>query len=324
MQFCRKPRSLSDPSFLPGTSRPVLSAPSTAARDPHEAIARASQETGADFNYLLAQARLESGLNPAAKARTSSASGLYQFIDSTWLETLDRHGAGLGFGSAADAIQSVGGKARVTDGSVRQEIMALRFDPAASALMAGALANDNSAVLSGVLGREPDAAELYMAHFLGAGGATKFLRQLASNPDVVAASILPAPAAANRTIFYKPGGAQRSVGEVMDLMRSKMARAMNQPLPQPMPSPAPYGPGFSLQIASADTTRENAPFIAPIGQFAPPPIRPGRPADSLMQVQQTSMADRLKSSFVLVESAAPPRALEHMQTAYARLKAFDL
>ncbi|MCX7676587.1 MAG: transglycosylase SLT domain-containing protein, partial [Alteraurantiacibacter sp.] len=56
------------------------------------AIARAAQATGTDFSYLLAQARIESGLNPAARARTSSASGLFQFIDQTWLATLDRHG----------------------------------------------------------------------------------------------------------------------------------------------------------------------------------------------------------------------------------------
>ena len=51
--------------------------------DVRGAIARASESTGVDFDYLLAQARLESGLNPDAKARSSSATGLYQFIDST-------------------------------------------------------------------------------------------------------------------------------------------------------------------------------------------------------------------------------------------------
>ena len=43
------------------------------------AIARAATRTGVDFDYLLAQARLESGLDPSAKAQTSSATGLYQF-----------------------------------------------------------------------------------------------------------------------------------------------------------------------------------------------------------------------------------------------------
>ncbi|HCH95135.1 MAG TPA: lytic transglycosylase, partial [Erythrobacter sp.] len=68
------------------------------------AIARAATRTGVDFDYLLAQAKLESGLDPSAKAGTSSATGLYQFIDSTWLRTLDRHGAKHGMEWADAAI----------------------------------------------------------------------------------------------------------------------------------------------------------------------------------------------------------------------------
>jgi soluble lytic murein transglycosylase-like protein len=60
------------------------------------AIARASAATGVDFDYLLAQAKIESGLQPTARAATSSAGGLYQFTTGTWLETLDRHGAKYG------------------------------------------------------------------------------------------------------------------------------------------------------------------------------------------------------------------------------------
>jgi hypothetical protein len=43
------------------------------------AIATASRRTGVDFNYLLSQARVESSMNPNARASTSSASGLYRF-----------------------------------------------------------------------------------------------------------------------------------------------------------------------------------------------------------------------------------------------------
>ncbi len=49
------------------------------------AIRDAARTTGASFEYLLTTAQIESNLNPAAQAATSSASGLYQFIDQTWL-----------------------------------------------------------------------------------------------------------------------------------------------------------------------------------------------------------------------------------------------
>ena len=68
------------------------------------AIQQASQATGASFNYLLATAQVESGLNPQAGASTSSARGLFQFIETTWLATIKQAGAALGFGRYADAI----------------------------------------------------------------------------------------------------------------------------------------------------------------------------------------------------------------------------
>ena len=183
---------------------------------PRAAIAQAAQATGVDFDYLLAQARLESGLNPQARAATSSASGLYQFLGGTWLDTLRKHGAEHGLGWAAEAA---------SDPSRRAEVMALRHDPQASALMAAELASDNRAALSGALGREPDGAELYLAHFLGVQGATRMLSALASDPDQSAAALLPSAAGANRAIFYGAGGAARSVGEVIGLVRARFAAA---------------------------------------------------------------------------------------------------
>jgi len=200
----------------------------------HSAIARAAQATGVDFAYLLGEARLESSLNPNAKAGTSSASGLYQFTGGTWLQMLDRHGAEHGMGWAGDAIS--GGK--VTDPALRGSIMDLRFDPDASALMAGELANDNRMALTGVLGREPDAGELYLAHFLGAEGAGRFLTAFAADPSQSAAALFPAAASANRAVFFDGAGAPRSLGGVMDLMRGKMAAAMGG-----AESPYPSGEG---------------------------------------------------------------------------------
>src|SRR5437868_12686071 len=68
------------------------------------AIRDAAKVTGAGFEYLLNTALRESNLNPNAKARSSSATGLFQFIDQTWLATMKQSGAALGYGKYADAI----------------------------------------------------------------------------------------------------------------------------------------------------------------------------------------------------------------------------
>lgn len=206
---------------------PVAPASATARPDVSGAIAAAASATGVDFRYLLGQARLESSLDPSARAATSSAAGLFQFTHGTWLAMLDRHGAENGLGWASDAI--TGG--RIADPALREAIMALRYDPQASALMAGELAAENRTALLGVLGREPDAAELYLAHFLGAGGAGTFLTALAADPQASAAAVLPEAAAANRAIFYGADGAPRSLEAVMGLLRGRLETAMGGSAP---------------------------------------------------------------------------------------------
>ncbi len=202
----------------------TIAAPTGARPEVHAAIVRAAQATGVDFSYLLAQARLESSLDPAARAGTSSAAGLYQFTSGTWLQTLEKHGAAHGLDWADAAID----RGRVTDRALRQQVLALRDDPDLSARMAAELARDNRAALLPVLGREPDATELYLAHFLGSGGAGRFLTALAADPAQSAAAVLPQAASANRAIFYD-GGQPRSLGAVMGLLRDKVGQAMDLP-----------------------------------------------------------------------------------------------
>uniref|UniRef100_UPI00286BBF3F lytic transglycosylase domain-containing protein n=1 Tax=Novosphingobium sp. TaxID=1874826 RepID=UPI00286BBF3F len=221
------------------------------------AILRASQATGIDFAYLLGEARLESSLDPSARAETSSAAGLYQFTTGTWLSTLDRHGAEHGYGWAGDAIE--GG--RVRDPAMRAEIMALRFDPGASALMAAELASDNRDHLRGVLGRAPDASELYLAHFLGADGAGKFLGALAANPGQSAAALFPKAAAANRVIFFTANGSPRSLGAVMAVIRGKLESAMSGATSPSLipPSPGGGGGGGGCRAGGGTTTQTQPP-----------------------------------------------------------------
>jgi hypothetical protein len=180
------------------------------------AIATAAERSGVDFDYLYKQAHIESGLDPAAKAKTSTASGLFQFTKGTWRNTVLQHGAENGLGWAANAV------AQQTDLAA---VDALRFDPEASAAMAGELASDNRSALTSALGREPDEVDLYLAHFLGSAGATKFLQAYSADPSTPAASLLPQAAASNRSVFYNDNGTQRSVGEVRDLFAAKMGAA---------------------------------------------------------------------------------------------------
>ena len=132
------------------------------------AIRQAAQATGTSFQYLLATAQVESGLNPQAGASTSSARGLFQFIEQTWLATMKQSGTSLGYGQYADAItKTASGKYEVQDPAMRSDILKLRNDPAANAAMAGAFTKENATLLSQKLGRVPSEGELYIAHFLG-------------------------------------------------------------------------------------------------------------------------------------------------------------
>ena len=184
-----------------------------------QAIASAASATGIDFDYLMGQAKVESGLNAAARAGTSSASGLYQFIESSWLAVVKRHGAEHGLGWAANAI---GPGNRVADAGTRAAILALRNDPAAASLMAAEHASDNKDAIEGSLGREATGTDLYMAHFLGLGGATKFLSAMKANPDASAAALFPSAARANRGVFYDNAGGARSVSEVYQRFARKL------------------------------------------------------------------------------------------------------
>lgn len=189
------------------------------------AIQVASQRTGIDFNYLLGQAQVESGLRTNARASTSSATGLYQFIDQSWLGVVKSHGAEHGLGWAAGAIQRTSsGRYVVADAATRAAILGLRNDPAAASLMAAEHASDNKDALQASLGREVTGTDLYMAHFLGLGGAKKFLGAMAADPDRSAASLFPGAARANRNVFYNSDGVPRSLGDVYRRFSAKLDR----------------------------------------------------------------------------------------------------
>lgn len=179
-----------------------------------QTLRNASASTGARFDHLVHTAMRESGLNPQAKASTSSATGMFQFIEQTWLGMIKQHGAEHGLGEQAAAIfRDSNGRYKVPDQDMRQEILALRRDTHVSALMAGELTNDNRKTLESRLDRPVSGGELYAAHVLGAGGAAKLISTAEENGQDHAANLFPAAARANKAIFYENGRA-RSVAEV--------------------------------------------------------------------------------------------------------------
>lgn len=191
------------------------------------AIRQAARTTGTSFDYLLATAKLESNLNPSAQASTSSAKGLFQFIEQTWLATMKSAGPGLGYSGYADAISynANSGRYDVSDPGMRDAIMKLRSDPAASAAMAGAFTRGNMDQLQGALGRAPTDGELYIAHFLGPDGATRLITAATSRPNASAADLFPGAASANRSIFYDRSGNARSAEQVYAVLANKLDQA---------------------------------------------------------------------------------------------------
>lgn len=252
------------------------------------AIRQAAQSTGISFDYLLTTAKIESNFNPSAQASTSSAKGLYQFIDQTWLGTMKQDGAALGLGRYAGAIaRSADGHYDVSDPAMRAAILRLRSDPQVSAMLAGALTRNNAALVGSNIGRQPSSGELYIAHFLGADGAGKLINGAAKQPHASAAAMFPHAAAANHSIFYDASGRARSVGEVygkltrlFDSARTvafaqsgvtDVANASVSTLAPPLPPPVTVAAtrvkalpnDRPVQIASAASPKPPAPIPSP-------------------------------------------------------------
>jgi len=201
-----------------------MTAPISLVPKPHieAALRQASRATGTDFKYLLDTAVRESGLKPTAKSKTSSATGLFQFIDQTWLATMKKAGQMFNAPQVSNAIKRTeSGRHIVPDAKLRQEILALRKDPKVAALMAGVYTRESADTLTAKLGRSPKSGELYMAHFLGAKGAGQLIAAAENTPGKSAVDMFPRAARANKAIFYNRNGSERSVAAVY---RNLMAR----------------------------------------------------------------------------------------------------
>jgi len=150
-------------------------------------IIAASKMVGVDPGLMATMAALESGFRGRVKASTSSASGLYQFIDTTWKAMLATYGSKYGLDPNTPPS-----------------------DPRANALLGAEYIRENTEKLKQGLGREPTDTDIYLAHFLGPNGALKLL---SSKGDANAATLMPKAAAANKSIFFADGR-PRTVSQV--------------------------------------------------------------------------------------------------------------
>lgn len=179
-------------------SKKIKVSTATVSERVNEAILAASEKSGVDYGYMMAMAEQESTFNPNAKASTSSASGLYQFTDGTWkgmVANYPNHGFKLSDKSS----------------------------PEAQAIMAAEYANENKKLIEKATGRKATNTDLYLGHFLGGGGAKRFLTTDGSALATTATS--EASANANASIFYKDPKTKlqpRTVDEVYQLFAKKI------------------------------------------------------------------------------------------------------
>jgi hypothetical protein len=214
-----------------------------------DTITRAAQVTGVDATYMLALADKESSFSHRVKASTSSAVGLYQFLEGTWLEVLNEHAAKHGFTAAADAITVIAGRPTVADPQNRRWILSLREDPYLSALMACELVKKTQDRLARERAGKVTKGELYLAHLLGSAGASRLLKLVDERPHESAAKAFQAAAKANTSVFYAGGDKKNkdaTVAEVhariSDMIESRVTRYAG----------AKEQPRSGLRLSSAD------------------------------------------------------------------------
>ncbi|UEM07391.1 hypothetical protein JL101_033485 (plasmid) [Skermanella rosea] len=187
-------------------------------------IDEAAARVGAPARLMRAIASLESSLDATARASTSSATGLYQFIEATWLSKVRTHGRKYGLGHLARHIRRGPlGEPVVDDPRIREQILALREDVRLSAFLAAELTVDNRRRLQKLMARPVTQTETYLAHVFGVAGTARFLKAAESTPDRVGASVFPKEARANPGLF-RMGGQPATLGEIRKRFIAKMSR----------------------------------------------------------------------------------------------------
>lgn len=246
-------------------------------------IGKASFDTGVSFSYLMAQAGKESSFRPEVSARDSSATGLFQFTEQTWLEMLRRHGPAYGLDSVTSEIyRGSDGLLTAKNPDTLSRLLDMRKDPNLSALMAGEYAKSNKTVLERALGRKVGDTELYIAHFLGPIGAKNILQAKASNPGQSAAAVIPNAADQNPTVFFTSDNKARSVAQFYERINRAFSHPMrayanfaNEPLLQKHMQESPPDPDWPFEAAQnspvAAVSSDKMPTILAMAEAASKP-----------------------------------------------------
>lgn len=253
------PPKLSPGQALPGPRSQIPKAPITSSGDPEQlltfgpikirrhlvdTIVRAGKVVGADPTLLMAVADKESSFSTSVQAKTSSATGLYQFIEQTWLGVVSEFGAKHGLAAETKLIGKNGRQFFVLDAAERQRILDLRREPYLSALLAGEMLKRDTLRLEKAMGRHLTGGEIYLIHFLGPDAAQTFIETMEEKPDIKAADLLPRPAQANRPIFYAEAG-----GETKTLSVSEVHKKFNDMIKIRLDRYSTVRPGAAQAIA---------------------------------------------------------------------------
>lgn len=178
--------------------------PSYSQEEVDNAIQSSANTLGVPVSFMNAMATQESSKNPYAMAPTSSAKGLFQFIDSTWDDMVNRYGKKHG----------------ITPEN------ADRFDPKQNAILGAEFTAQNKRTLENAGFKDINDTDLYMAHFMGAGGAKKFLKALRGSPKEDASKMFPKEAKANPWVFKG-----RTVEDVYKFLGKKIGSYKTPPTP---------------------------------------------------------------------------------------------
>lgn len=234
----RAEAALQAPADGEGSSSPLSpseGAPPSQSSDTGNATPSGPVSDGGAFNlsrYMARNRAAESSGDDTARASTSSATGRYQFTEGTWKRYYK-----LTFGDTGESEKQI--LAKRLDGAVQDKVMArLTADNVKAVERAGAAVTDGN---------------VYLAHFLGANGASAVLR---ANPNTPVSQLLKnEQIAANKSILQG-----KTAGQVI----AWAAKKMGGPAPDFAPA---QGGGLGMGRA-----REDAPTIEDSDKVGPEPL----------------------------------------------------